>query len=72
MEDWSEKPSSNISNDRLLIDDSQYEYVKELKMRRELSVEGDFGTQCDSKYYYNDPVTDNIEEHERIQSVRRA
>lgn len=31
MEDWSEKPSSNISNDRLLIDDSQYEYVKELK-----------------------------------------
>ena len=44
------------------------EYVKELKMRRELSVEGDFGTQCDSKYYYNDPVTDNIEEHERIQS----
>ena len=44
------------------------EYVKELKMRRELSVEGDFGTQCDSKYYYNDPVTDNIEEYERIQS----
>ena len=33
------------------------EYVKELKMRRELSIEGDFGTQCDSKYYYNDPVT---------------
>ena len=44
------------------------EYVKELKMRRELSVEGDFGTQCDSKYYCNDPVTDNIEEYERIQS----
>ena len=44
------------------------EYVKELKMRRELSVEGDFGTQCDSKYYFNDPVTDNIEEYERIQS----
>jgi hypothetical protein len=44
------------------------EYVKELKMRRELSIEGDFGTQCDSKYYYNDPVTDNIEEYERIQS----
>ena len=37
-------------------------------MRRELSVEGDFGTQCDSKYYFNDPVTDNIEEYERIQS----
>ena len=44
------------------------EYVKELKMRRELSAEGDFGTQCDSKYYFNDPVTDNIEEYERIQS----
>ena len=44
------------------------DYVKELKMRRELSVEGDFGTQCDSKYYCNDPVTDNIEEYERIQS----
>ena len=44
------------------------EYIKELKMRRELSVEGDFGTQCDSKYYCNDPVTDNIEEYERIQS----
>ena len=44
------------------------EYVKELKMRRELAAEGDFGTQCDSKYYFNDPVTDNIEEYERIQS----
>ena len=44
------------------------EYVKELKMRRELTIEGDFGTQCDSKYYYNDPITDNIEEYERIQS----
>jgi len=44
------------------------EYIKELKMRRELSLEGDFGTQCDSKYYCNDPVTDNIEEYERIQS----
>ena len=44
------------------------EYIKELKMRRELSAEGDFGTQCDSKYYCNDPVTDNIEEYERIQS----
>ena len=44
------------------------EYIKELKMRRELSSEGDFGTQCDSKYYCNDPVTDNIEEYERIQS----
>ena len=37
------------------------EYVKELKMRRELSVEGDFGTRCDSKYYYNDPNPDNNE-----------
>ena len=44
------------------------EYVKELKMRNELSLEGDFGTQCDSKNYYNDPVTDDIEENERIQS----
>ena len=43
-------------------------YIKELKMRNELSVEGDFGTQCDSKHYYNDPVTDDIEENERIQS----
>ena len=29
-------------------------------MRNELSVEGDFGTQCDSKNYFNDPVTDDI------------
>ena len=43
-------------------------YIKELKMRNELSAEGDFGTQCDSKNYYNDPVTDDIEENERIQS----
>ena len=43
-------------------------YVKELKMRNELSLEGDFGTQCDSKNYYNDPTTDDIEENERIQS----
>ena len=43
-------------------------YIKELKMRNELIVEGDFGTQCDSKNYYNDPVTDDIEENERIQS----
>ena len=43
-------------------------YIKELKMRNELSVEGDFGTQCDSKNYYNDPITDDIEENERIQS----
>ena len=43
-------------------------YIKELKMRNELSLEGDFGTQCDSKNYYNDPVTDDIEENERIQS----
>ena len=44
------------------------EYVKELKIRNELSLDGDFGTQCDSKNYYNDPVTDDIEENERIQS----
>ena len=43
-------------------------YIKELKMRNELSPDGDFGTQCDSKNYYNDPVTDDIEENERIQS----
>ena len=43
-------------------------YIKELKMRNELSVEGDFGTQCDSKNYFNDPVTDDTEENERIQS----
>ena len=43
-------------------------YIKELKMKNELNAEGDFGTQCDSKNYYNDPVTDDIEENERIQS----
>ena len=43
-------------------------YVKELKMGNELSLEGDFGTQCDSKNYYNDPTTDDLEENERIQS----
>ena len=37
-------------------------------MRNELSLEGDFGTKCDSKNYYNDPITDDIEENERIQS----
>ena len=37
-------------------------------MKNELNAEGDFGTQCDSKNYYNDPVTDDIEENERIQS----
>jgi len=31
MEDWSEKPASNIPNERLIIDESQYDYVKELK-----------------------------------------
>lgn len=31
MEDWAEKPAANIPNERLLLDDSQYEYVKELK-----------------------------------------
>ena len=47
------------------------QYTKELKMRNELSLEGDFGTQCDSKNYYNDyndPIIDDIEENERIQS----
>ena len=33
-----------------------------------MTVEGDFGTQCDSKNFYNDPITDDIEENERIQS----
>lgn len=31
MEDWAEKPAANIPNARLIPDDSQYEYVKELK-----------------------------------------
>lgn len=31
MEDWAEKPASNIPNDRLIPDESQYEYIKELK-----------------------------------------
>lgn len=44
-------------------------YIKELKMRNELTGEGGgFGTQCDSVNYCNDPVSDNFEENERIQS----
>lgn len=38
MEDWSEKPASNIPNDRLLIDESQYDYVKELKTQITLDL----------------------------------
>ena len=30
-EGWSEKPSGNIANDILMIDENMYEYVKELK-----------------------------------------
>lgn len=30
-EDWAEKPASNIPNDLLLIDEKQYDYIKELK-----------------------------------------
>lgn len=30
-EEWAEKPAGNIPTDLLLIDDSQYEYIKELK-----------------------------------------
>jgi hypothetical protein len=41
MEDWAEKPSSNIPNDNLLIDDSQYEYVKELKTEITLDLQQD-------------------------------
>ena len=44
------------------------EYIKELNMKNELIIEGDFGTQCDSKHYFNDPSTDDILENERIQS----
>lgn len=40
-EDWAEKPSSNIPNERLLIDDSQYEYVKELKTEIKLDLQQD-------------------------------
>lgn len=40
-EDWAEKPSSNIPNERLLIDDSQYEYVKELKTDITLDLQQD-------------------------------
>jgi hypothetical protein len=41
MEDWAEKPSSNIPNDNLLIDESQYEYVKELKTEITLDLQQD-------------------------------
>jgi len=41
MEDWAEKPSANIPNDLLLIDDSQYEYVKELKTDITLDLQQD-------------------------------
>lgn len=41
MEDWAEKPSSNIPNDLLLIDDTQYEYVKELKTDIKLDLQQD-------------------------------
>jgi hypothetical protein len=40
-EDWAEKPSSNIPDERLLIDDSQYEYVKELKTDIKLDLQQD-------------------------------
>ncbi len=41
MEDWAEKPSSNIPNDQLLIDETQYEYVKELKTNITLDLQQD-------------------------------
>ena len=47
-------------------------YVKELKMRNELSVEGDFGTQCDSKNYYNDPNKDNKEEMPQVDKSMKS
>lgn len=31
MEDWAEKPASNIPNDNLIPDDTQYDYIKELR-----------------------------------------
>lgn len=31
MEDWAEKPASNIPNELLIPDETQYEYIKELK-----------------------------------------
>lgn len=41
MESWAEKPSSNINNEYLMIDDSQYEYVKELKTNITLDLQQD-------------------------------
>ena len=64
LSDYDLKKMNICEKDRKIM----LQYVKELKMRNELSLEGDFGTQCDSKNYYNDPVTDDIEENERIQS----
>ena len=40
-EEWAEKPSSNIPNDLLLIDKSQFEYVKELKTDIKLDLAQD-------------------------------
>ena len=64
LSDYDLKKMNICEKDRKIM----LQYVKELKMRNELSLEGDFGTQCDSKNYYNDPITDDIEENERIQS----
>ena len=41
MEDWAEKPSSNIPNDYLVPDESQYDYIKELKTRITLDLQQD-------------------------------
>ena len=64
LSDYDLKKMKIVEKDRKIM----LSYIKELKMRNELSLEGDFGTQCDSKNYYNDPITDDIEENERIQS----
>lgn len=40
-EGWGEKPSSNISNSILMIDEEMYEYVKELKTDIELDLAQD-------------------------------
>ena len=64
LTDYDLKKMKIAENDRKVM----LSYIKELKMKNELLVEGDFGTQCDSKNYFNDPVTDDIEENERIQS----
>lgn len=41
MEDWAEKPSSNIPNDYLVPDETQYDYIKELKTRITLDLQQD-------------------------------